>query len=35
MDQIACSLRFEYPQGFRRVFKAKTDMSPGQFHKVG
>ena len=34
ISEIAYSLGFEYPQGFNRLFKAKTGMSPKEYRNL-
>ena len=34
ISQIAYGLGFEYPQGFSKLFKTKTGMSPGKYRSV-
>ncbi|RNC90086.1 MAG: AraC family transcriptional regulator [Allomuricauda sp.] len=34
ISEIAYSLGFEYPQGFNKLFKAKTGLSPGQYRSL-
>ncbi len=34
ISEIAFSLGFEYPQGFNKLFKAKTGLSPGQYRSL-
>ena len=34
VSEIAYSLGFEYPQGFNKLFKAKTGLSPSQFRSL-
>lgn len=34
MGEIAYSLGFEYPQGFNKLFKARTGMSPSQYRNL-
>ena len=34
MSQIAYSFGFEYPQGFNKLFKAKTGMSPSEYRNL-
>lgn len=34
ISEIAYSLGFEYPQGFTRLFKAKTGISPLKFRNL-
>ena len=34
MSEIAYSFGFEYPQGFNKLFKAKTGMSPSQYRTL-
>jgi len=34
VSQIAYAFGFEYPQGFNKLFKAKTGMSPSKYRNL-